>query len=68
MRAIDINEHLISELATGQEDKITRLTYRDTFLKLTALGIYPQTFAEQMATSAGYGRDAPGGSSIQLAN
>ena len=53
MRAIDINEHLISELATGQEDKIARLTYRNTFLKLTALGIYPPAFAEQIAKSAG---------------
>ena len=38
MRAIDINEHLISELGTG-EGKSTRLTYRDTFLFLTGLGV-----------------------------
>lgn len=52
MRAIDINEHLISELGTG-EGKSTRLTYRDTFLLLAALGVYPQEFAEQIARSAG---------------
>ncbi len=53
LRAIDINEHLMSELATGQEGKITRLTYRDTFLMLAPLGVYPQAFAEQIAKSAG---------------
>lgn len=52
MRAIDIIEHLISELDTG-EGKSTRLTYRDTFLFLAALGVYPQEFAEQIARSAG---------------
>ena len=46
-----LTSHLISELATGQEDKIARLTYRDTFLKLTGLGIYPPVFAEQIAKS-----------------
>ncbi|MCG6867600.1 MAG: hypothetical protein LJE91_02390 [Gammaproteobacteria bacterium] len=30
MRAIDVNEHIISELSTG-EGRSTRLTYRDTF-------------------------------------
>lgn len=52
MRAIDINEHLISELGTG-EGRSTRLTYRDTFLFLTNLGVYPKEFAEQIARSAG---------------
>jgi hypothetical protein len=27
MRAIDVNEHLLSELATGREARIARLTY-----------------------------------------
>jgi uncharacterized protein YutE (UPF0331/DUF86 family) len=53
MRAIDINEHLLSELATGREEKITRLTYRDTFLRLAELGILPSDFAERIARSAG---------------
>lgn len=52
MRAIDINEHLISELGTG-EGKSTRLTYRDTFLFLTGLGVYSKEFSEQIARSAG---------------
>jgi uncharacterized protein YutE (UPF0331/DUF86 family) len=53
MRAIDVNEHLISEQATGREEKITRLTYRDTFLRLAELAVYPPDFAEQIANSAG---------------
>lgn len=52
MRAIDINEHLLSELSTGKE-KSTRLTYRDTFLMLVDLGVYSSEFAEQIAASAG---------------
>ena len=48
MRAIDVNEHFISELGVG-EGKTTRLTYRDTFLLLAALQIYPNDFAEQIA-------------------
>ncbi len=52
MRAIDVNEHLISELGTG-EGKTTRITYRDTFLFLVTLEVYPQDFAEQIARSAG---------------
>ena len=52
MRAIDVNEHLISELSTG-EGRTTRLSYRDTFLMLADLGVYPPAFAEQIARSAG---------------
>ena len=53
MRAIDVNEHLISELSTGAEDRITRLSYRDAFLRLSELGVYPRDFAERIAKSAG---------------
>jgi len=53
MRAIDVNEHLVSELASGREDRITRLTYRDTFLRLADLRVYPDTFGKQIARSAG---------------
>jgi len=53
MRAIDINEHLISELSTGEESRTTRLTYRDTFLRLSDLGVYSGEFAQQIARSAG---------------
>jgi len=52
MRAIDVNEHLISELATG-EGRSTRLTYRDTFLMLAELGVYSRDFAQQIASSVG---------------
>lgn len=52
-RAIDVNEHLIAELSTGREDKITRLTYRETFLWLADLGVCSKTFAEKIAQSAG---------------
>lgn len=52
MRAVDINEHLICELATG-EGRTTRLTYRDTFLMLAPLGVLPEDFAERIARSAG---------------
>ncbi|MDW8468763.1 MAG: hypothetical protein RML56_07035 [Burkholderiales bacterium] len=38
MRAIDVNEHLLSELASG-EGRTSRLTYRDTFLLLAGLGV-----------------------------
>ena len=53
MRAIDVNQHFITELATGQEETITRLTYRDTFLRLAELGAYPRDFAERISQSAG---------------
>jgi len=52
MRAIDVNEHLISELSSGK-GRTTRLTYRDTFLTLSDLGTYDRSFAEQIARSAG---------------
>lgn len=52
MRAIDVNQHLIGELASG-EGKVSRLTYRDTFLMLVDLGVYPKDFASDIARSAG---------------
>lgn len=52
MRAIDVNEHLISELGTGA-GRATRLTYRDTFLLLADLDVYSKDFAERIARSAG---------------
>jgi uncharacterized protein YutE (UPF0331/DUF86 family) len=53
LRAIDVNEHLIAALSTAEEDRTTRLTYRDTFLRLVALGVYEESFAQQIARSAG---------------
>lgn len=52
MRAVDINEHLVSELATGEE-RTARLSYRDTFLMLADHDVYPKEFAERIANSAG---------------
>lgn len=53
MRAIDINLHLIAELSDGLNEKTTRLTYRDSFLRLADYGVYPESFAQQIAKSAG---------------
>lgn len=53
LRAIDVNEHLIGALATGAEEKSTRLTYRDTFFKLADYDVYPAEFAQRIAPSAG---------------
>ncbi|HEY5791368.1 MAG TPA: DUF86 domain-containing protein [Gammaproteobacteria bacterium] len=52
MRAIDINEHLLAELATA-ESRSTRLTYRDTYLMLPGIGVLPADLAESIARSAG---------------
>lgn len=52
MRAVDVNEHLLSELASP-DARCARLSYRDTFLMLADLGVYPADFAERIAASAG---------------
>lgn len=52
MRAIDVNEHLLAELSTG-EGKTTRLTYRETFDLLSGLDVYPKEFGERIGRSAG---------------
>jgi uncharacterized protein YutE (UPF0331/DUF86 family) len=52
-RAIDVNEHLISTLSTGEEVRTTRLTYRETFLRLSDLGVYDARFGQDIARSAG---------------
>ena len=50
-RAIDINQHIILNKA---ELKTTApLEYRDTFLKLIDLNIYPKDFGEKISKSAG---------------
>jgi uncharacterized protein YutE (UPF0331/DUF86 family) len=53
LRAIDVNEHLIATLATGREQRTTRLTYRETFLALVGLAVLEAEFAERIAPSAG---------------
>ncbi len=50
MRAIDINEHLIAELGTGEDE---RMSYKKTFLYLSDLKICPKKFAEEISKSAG---------------
>lgn len=49
-RAIDINQHVISETGS-MEQHATK--YRDTFINLADLGVYPREFAEKIAPSAG---------------
>lgn len=50
MRAIDVNQHLVSELCRGDE-KIKG--YEDTFYVLADLGVYDKDFAGQIAPSVG---------------
>lgn len=49
-RAIDINRHLIAELAKGSESV---RTYEDTFLRLADIGVITEKFAKDIAPSAG---------------
>lgn len=50
MRAIDINQHIISVMGRGDE----RIRgYEDTFYILAKLGAYDEEFAKQIAPSAG---------------
>lgn len=51
IRAIDTNEHLIAELAG--KDTIAPKTYKETFLELTNLKVYPKKFAEEISKSVG---------------
>jgi len=51
-RAIDINEHLISEMA--QPHMEAPKTYRDTFLLLGDLNILQKDFAWEISKSAGF--------------
>jgi uncharacterized protein YutE (UPF0331/DUF86 family) len=53
LRGIDVNEHLIGALATGEEARTTRLSYRETFQRLADLGVYSREFAERIGASAG---------------
>ncbi len=51
-RAIDINEHIITELADPKID--VPKTYKETFLLLKNLKVLPKSFAEQISKSAGF--------------
>ena len=50
-RAIDINQHLIAELAT--KDTSSPKTYTDTFIMLPDLGVYSKDFATEISKSVG---------------
>lgn len=51
-RGIDINQHLIAELA-GPE-VMSPLDYTQTFSKLAELKVLPEKFAERISKSAGF--------------
>jgi len=50
-RAIDINNHLVSELSTIKT--VTPLKYADIFKALVDFGIYPSDFADEILKSVG---------------
>jgi len=47
--ALDINQHIISEA----EEQEPPNDYKETFLALSTLGIYPKEFAERISKSVG---------------
>ena len=49
-RAIDINQHIVSELGRGNEPL---RGYEDTFYALAKIGVYGEDFAKEIAPSAG---------------
>lgn len=51
MRAIDINQHIIAELA--DEHTIAPVDYRQTFTEIVAFGVYPKEFGKKIAQSVG---------------
>ncbi|MEK7657936.1 MAG: DUF86 domain-containing protein [Patescibacteria group bacterium] len=50
-RTIDINQHLIAELATKETP--APKDYTETFLVLYKLNVYPEKFAEEISKSIG---------------
>jgi len=51
-RGIDINEHLIAEIA--KPETTSPKNYKETFLKLAELKVLPQEFAQEISESAGF--------------
>lgn len=51
-RGIDINEHLISNLALPESE--APKTYKDTFLGLVNINVLPNNFAQEISKSAGF--------------
>ena len=50
-RAIDINQHLIAELAS--KDTSSPKNYTETFAILVDLGVYPEDFGREISKSVG---------------
>ncbi len=50
-RAIDVNQHIIKEMATKEISPPK--DYMETFLALSVLGVYPEKFAKSIAKSVG---------------
>jgi len=50
-RAIDVNNHLLSELAN--KDTSPPKDFKETFVRMADLGVYPVEFAEQISRSVG---------------
>jgi uncharacterized protein YutE (UPF0331/DUF86 family) len=51
VRAIDINEYLLSEFTA--KDTIVPKTYKETFTELAKTGVYSEEFGEQISKSVG---------------
>lgn len=51
MRAIDINQHIISE--TASKNTVAPKDYKETFLGLVELKVFPKEFAEEISKSVG---------------
>lgn len=49
-RTIDINKHILAEMG-GHLAPVTK--YRETFLRISELGVYSKDFAEKLVPSAG---------------
>ena len=50
-RAIDVNNHLLSELAN--KDTSPPKDFKETFVRMAELGVYPVEFAGQISRSVG---------------
>lgn len=50
-RALDINQHIASEIITQDDEVPTQ--YRDTFFLLAGHGIFPKDFCENISKSVG---------------
>lgn len=50
-RAIDINQHLVAELAS--KDTSSPKNYTETFTKLADLGVYSENFSKEISKSVG---------------